>query len=82
MPKSPVIMRKTQWKFGRGADPARVVLVKYYAVDDTVKEYSTHLEVDHRVNPGGKLAMYSGHYFRKLSNAKADFLSRKLKEGL
>lgn len=51
------IMAAKRWVHGRGARPSRIVLLKHLKRDGTVKEYSTHMEV----NNEGKQELYSGH---------------------
>jgi hypothetical protein len=68
----PKIIEHKNWIHESGAYPARIVLLEHYHLDGSVKEYSTHMEV----NQNGKQAFYSGHYFDKYPEAKVDFNKR------
>lgn len=66
------IMKAKHWVHERGTYPSRIVLLKRFKPDGTIKEYSTHMEV----NQDGVQAFYHGHYFDQLKHAKADFEKR------
>jgi hypothetical protein len=66
------IIEKKRWLHEKGAVPCRIVLLKHFKRDGTIKEYSTHLEC----NRDGQQELYSGHYFDTVSSARKDFEKR------
>jgi hypothetical protein len=66
------IMEKKRWVHERGAVPCRIVLLKHFNRDGTIKEYSTHLECDRE----GRQELYGGHYYDSLASARNDFKIR------
>ena len=72
--KSFEIMEKKRWVHEWGTRPSRIVLLKHLKRDGTVKEYSTHMEVDN----DGTQELYSGHYYDYLRHAREDFAKRSI----
>lgn len=73
-PKEPEIIDKKHWVTERGSYPSRIVLLKRFNIDGTIREYSTHMEVDQN----GVQAFYHGNYFDTLPKARNDFDKRQV----
>lgn len=66
------IVKRSEWKMGRGVDPHCIVLLKIKKGGHL--EYTTHEMVQ---RPGKKEPeFYSGHYFTTLNPAAQDFKKR------
>ena len=71
--KEPEVMKAKHWVYGKGTNPSRIVLMKKFKPDGTIREYCTHMQVDNK----GTMEYYHGHYFETLAAAKADYEKRK-----
>ncbi len=67
------IIKAKHWLKERGAFPVRIVLMKRFKQDGTIREYCTHVEVD----DDGKQSFVSGRYFDTLANARRDYETRR-----
>jgi hypothetical protein len=66
------IVKRSEWKTGKGVDPHCIVILKIEKGGHL--EYTTHEMV---MRPGKKEPeFYSGHYFMLLSGASTDFKKR------
>ncbi len=85
--KAPEVMRASSTVFEKGANPSRIVLLKHFKQDGTVKEYSTHWEQFHG---GRKTSFAYGNYFpiwerepnAVLADAVKDFEARMKRHSL
>jgi len=68
------IIQGKHWVKEKGTYPSRIVLMKRFKPDGTIREYCTHMEVDQN----GVQAFYSGHYYQTLAAARRDYETRRL----
>jgi hypothetical protein len=70
-----VVVKSKAWIYGKRDYPSRIVLLRRYNLDGTVREYTTHLQVENTDKK--RMEYYHGHYFTKLKDAELDFKSRR-----